>query len=190
MGVVAAFIIVASLSTGGGEDSKQASANGTSPAAAAVQENQPAPGSQDGQPLPENAASAGMNTPVRDGKFEFVVTGVQTGLMQAGDNMFLDTQPQGQFVVVSMTVTNIGNEPQSFSPSSQKLTDAQGREFENDTSAQISLGGSDITVWDNINPGNSVQVKVVYDMPTDAVPASIDLHDSMFSGGVTVALTP
>ena len=44
-------------------------------------------------------------------------------------------------------------------------------------------------MWDNINPGNSVQVKVVYDMPTDAVPASIKLHDSMLSNGVTVSLT-
>ncbi|WP_341353356.1 MULTISPECIES: hypothetical protein [Rhodococcus] len=29
---------------------------------------------------------------------------------------------------------------------------------------------------------------VVFDMPVDAVPASIELHDSMFSGGVTVSL--
>ena len=119
-----------------------------------------------------------------------VTWGKFPSLTQAGDNPFLDPKPQGQFVVVSMTVQNIGDEPQSFSPSSQKLIDVQGREFENDTSAQISLGGSDITVWDNINPGNSVQVKVVYDMPTDAVPASIKLHDSMLSNGVTVSLTP
>jgi hypothetical protein len=51
---------------------------------------------QDGQPVRESNASAGINTPVRDGKFEFVVTGAQTGLTQAGDNPFLDTKPQGQ----------------------------------------------------------------------------------------------
>ena len=43
-------------------------------------------------------------------------------------------------------------------------------------------------MWDNINPGNTVEVKVVFDMPKDAVPATIELHDSMFSGGAKVAL--
>ena len=32
--------------------------------------------------------------------------------------------------------------------------------------------------------------KLVYDMPTDAVPAILELHDSMFSGGAQVQLAP
>lgn len=50
--------------------------------------------------------------------------------------------------------------------------------------------GSDIPAWDNINPGNAVDVSLVYDMPAGAVPARIELHDSMFSGGATVELAP
>ena len=69
------------------------------------------------------------------------------------------------------------------------LFDAQGRSFEPSPTAQIALGGSDIAVWDNINPGNAVQVRVVYDMPTDAVPVTVELHDSMFSGSTKVSLT-
>jgi hypothetical protein len=183
-GVVALFLAVGLLGGGDKEKAQAGSSSPTSNAAAPLAQAAPA------QPSPPAESAAPMNTPVRDGKFEFVVTGVQTGLTKAGDNMFLDTTPQGQFVVVSMKVTNIGNEPQGFSPSVQKLTDAQGREFENDTSAQIALGGSDIPVWDKVNPGNTVDVKVIYDMPTDAVPASIELHDSVFSGGEMVALTP
>ena len=30
---------------------------------------------------------------------------------------------------------------------------------------------------------------VVFDIPVDAVPAALELHDSAFSGGVTVALS-
>ena len=87
-----------------------------------------------------------------------------------------------------MTVKNISDKAYGFSPSDQKLLDAQGREFEPSTSAQIALGGSDIPVWDNINPGNTVIAKVVFDMPKDAVPTAIELHDSMFSGGAKVTL--
>ncbi|OBY33559.1 DUF4352 domain-containing protein [Mycolicibacter kumamotonensis] len=133
-------------------------------------------------------AHAVINTPVRDGKFEFVVTGVQPGLAEIGDNPYLVQKAQGQFVVVSMSVKNIGDKPQSFSPSAQKLFDAEGRSFESDTMAQVALGDSDVPVYDNINPGNGVDVKVVYDMPPDAVPTTIELHDSVFSGGVKVSL--
>jgi len=134
--------------------------------------------------------AAHLNTPVRDGKFEFVVKSVQPGLSEVGDNPFLAQKAQGQFVIVALSVQNIGDNPQSFSPSDQKLTDTQGRSFISDSAAQIALGGSDISVWDNINPGNTVDVKIVYDMPAGATPASIALHDSMFSGGATVTLTP
>jgi hypothetical protein len=37
-----------------------------------------------------------------------------------------------------------------------------------------------------INPGNSVKGTLVFDMPKDAKPATIEMHDSRFSGGVVV----
>ena len=174
---VIAFLVVVSVATGGGDEKEETSAG---PAATAT-----APGVT---PTKADPKAAGINTAVRDGKFEFVVTGVETGIGTVGDNPYLAKKAQGQFVVVSMTVKNIGTKAQSFSPSSQKLKDAQGRSFESDSMAQIALGDSDVPVWDNINPGNTVQVKVVFDMPKDAVPATIELHDSMFSGGAKVTL--
>ncbi len=135
----------------------------------------------------EETKDPGLNTPVRDGKFEFVVTRVEKGLSSVGDNPYLTQKAQGQFVVVSISIKNTSDKPQSFSPSSQKMKDTEGRSFESDTSAQIALQ-SDIPVYDKINPGNTVRVKLVYDMPKDAVPATIELHDSIFSGGSTVSL--
>jgi hypothetical protein len=73
----------------------------------------------------------GIGDPARDGKFEFVVTEIETGIESVGD------------------------------------------EF---------LGK------DEINPGNQVDGIVVFDIPEDAVPASLRLHDSFLSGGVEVAL--
>lgn len=141
-------------------------------------------------PAEEDTPTAGLNTAVRDGKFEFVVKSVQPGLAEVGDNPYLREKAQGQFVIVTLSVQNIGDRAQGFSPSNQKLIDTQGRSFESDSSAQIALGDSDIPVWDDINPGNAVDVSLVYDMPAGAAPARIELHDSMFSGGVTVVLTP
>lgn len=174
--LVVLIVIIAVATSGGGDDSDNtASSNNSS--------SSDQGGSGDGESTP------GLNTPVRDGKFEFVVTNVESGLKSVGENEFLTEEAQGQFVVVTMTVENTSKEPKDFSPTSQKLVDAEGREFEPDTSAQIALGGSDIPVWDNINPGNKVEVKLVYDMPADAKPAGIELHDSMFSNGVKVNLS-
>ncbi|MFI8775335.1 DUF4352 domain-containing protein [Gordonia sp. NPDC062954] len=173
--LVVLLIIIVAVGQGGSSDSGDTGSSSENANSASGDDN-------DGE------SSAGLNTPVRDGKFEFVVSNVEGGLAEVGENEFLREQAQGQFVIVSMSVKNISDEPQSFDPSSQKLKDTEGRTFEPDTTAQIALGGSDVPVWDNINPGNAVDVKVVYDMPQGAVPASIELHDSMFSGGVEVSL--
>jgi archaellum component FlaG (FlaF/FlaG flagellin family) len=175
-GAIVLLIVIAALAGGGGDSGNNEASDSGEPGTTTAAE-------------PAGDTPAAMNTPVRDGKFEFVVTEVQPGLAEVGDNPYLNKKAQGQFVIVSMTVKNIGDEPQSFDPSSQKVFDSDGRSFQTDTAAQIALGGSDIPVWDNINPGNSVDVKVVYDMPQGAVPTSMELHDSMSSGGVKVSLT-
>ncbi len=138
------------------------------------------------EPAPEEAAAPGIGTAVRDGKLEFTVTSVETGVATVGDQ-YLNEQAQGQFVLVHMTVTNIGDAAQMFDGSSQKLVDTAGREHSADSSAAIYLGDANSFLTD-VNPGNSVEGTVVFDVPADAVPATISLHDSFFSGGVEVSL--
>lgn len=186
LGVLVVLIVIIAAVSGGGSESDSSSSSTSGGTAQQGAGEQKSDAGKSGSGRGDDAAA--LNTPVRDGKFEFVVTGVEKGLSSVGDNPYLTEQAQGQFVVVSMTVQNTSKEPKSFSPSEQKLMDDQGRSFEPSTSAQIALGGSDIPVWDNINPGNTVDAKVVYDMPKDANPATLELHDSMFSGGVKVRL--
>ncbi len=176
-GIVAVFV-VASMA-GGEDDNPSGSANSDNPARVV---DAPA-----AAPVKDNTPAAMNTPPVRDGKFEFVVTGVESGLASLGDNPFLAEEAQGQFVIVTMTVTNISDAPKGLSPSDQKLIDAQGREFGPDTSAALNLD-TDVAFWDEINPGNTVTMPVVFDMPAGAVPDAIELHDSMFSGGATVSL--
>lgn len=179
VGAVVALFVIAGVSGGDEEDSSTA----TAPSAGQTREDRE---SAPSRPTQAEQPAAGLDTPVRDGKFEFV-TEVQTGLTTLGDNQFLAEDAQGQFVIVTMTVSNISDQPKGLSPSDQKLIDSQGRTFSPDTSAALNLE-TDVAFWDEINPGNTVTMPVVFDMPVDAVPASIELHDSMFSGGVTVSL--
>ena len=128
----------------------------------------------------------GIGATVADGKFEFVVTQVDPGVTRVGNDM-IGQDAQGQYVLVHVTVTNIGDEAQSFDGSSQKATDTEGRTHSADGAAAVYLGDAN-SFLNQINPGNQVEGVVVFDIPADATLAEIELHDSPFSGGVTVAI--
>ncbi len=184
--VVVALIVIGGALGGGGDD---ASSPGTAstPEAPAVEEAD-APPADGAEPAGAEPAeeTPGIGDAVRDGKFEFTVTEVETGVAEVG-NEFLSEEAQGQFVLVHMTVSNIGDEAQMLDGGNQTLVDTAGREHSANSSAAIYLDDSD-TFLNDINPGNSIDGVVVFDIPADAEPASITLHDSMFSGGVTVSL--
>lgn len=167
--------------TGGGSDSDESSSQPST--------SQSSPGSQEpSSAAPEPEQQAKIGEPVRDGKFEFVVADVQTGVTTIGPELIAE-QAQGQYVIVNMTVTNIGDKAQSYSSSNAKLIDAQGREFSSDAWASSLVADTTASgIYDEINPGNSAQVAVVFDAPVDAQPKTLKLQDSMFSGGVEVAL--
>jgi hypothetical protein len=144
-------------------------------------------GPVDADPSPAAPAAAGIGTEVRDGKFAFVVTDVETGVQKLGREPFVST-PQGSYVLVRLRVTNVGDEAQMFSGSSQKLRDAQGREFEADSGAAVLSVPDSESFLNTINPGNSVDGTLVFDVPKGLAPTAIELHDSPFSGGATVTL--
>ncbi|MGF6882336.1 hypothetical protein ABIA39_001278 [Nocardia sp. GAS34] len=193
LSVVGGFILLCGLggALSGNNDNKADSkttaasspvAAAPAPAASSLPTTKPVPTEPPAKPAPP-----GLNTPVRDGKFEFVVTNVQNGLSIIGDNPYLQKKAQGSYSIVSITVRNIGSVPQGFSPGNQYVYDAQNRRFTNDASAAINLQ-ADTSLYAEINPGNSVTAQVVFDLPAGDVPDRIVLHDSMFSGGATVSL--
>jgi hypothetical protein len=137
---------------------------------------------QEAPTLESQASSVGQ--PVRDGNFEFVVTGVERAALIA-DPEFPDLQKTaaGEFLLVNMTVTNVGTEPQTFFASFNTLSDGT-TEFASDDEAWIYLGN---TLAD-LNPGDSIDTAVVFDVPVGTDPESIELHDGPFSEGVVVGL--
>jgi len=90
-------------------------------------------------------------------------------------------------VLVTVNVTNVGDQPQSFIGGNAKLFDSAGREFSASTEAAIYLQDSN-SLYEEINPGNTVTGTLVFDIPSAIALDRLELHDSMFSGGVTVKL--
>lgn len=175
----------------GSKDASACTPNGTVNAQAAAplpstDTNTPAP--TDTAPAPANtptdtkAEVAGIGAPVRDGKFEFVVVDIDLSAT-AGDptNPYLQSTATGEYLNVYLTVSNIGDAAQLYSASNQQLI-VGGRKY--DAASILGLQG-DLTT---INPGLSIDTIVSFDVPPGSHPDAVVLHDSMFSGGVTVSL--
>ncbi len=128
-----------------------------------------------------------MGDTVQDGQAEFVVRKRDSGVRSLSDD-YMTIEPQGQFVVVHLEATNIGNEGLYLAADDQKLVDSQGRKHSADMDAEYMWPDSVNVFYTNINPGLSLQGAVVFDIPADTEPDSIELHDSFLSNGVTVSL--
>ena len=98
---------------------------------------------------------------------------------------------QGEYTILHVKVTNIGGQTQTLDGSSQYVYDASGRKYDASTSADIDLNGasgSNSVFFNDINPGNTVRGELAFDMPAGLKAVKAELHDSAFSGGVTVSL--
>ncbi len=143
------------------------------------------------KPAKKTETAAGnpkIGQPVRDGKFEFVVKSMKCGVRSIGDE-FVGKKAQGQFCLATLTVQNIGDEPQTFSDSDQRAHDSKGRKYTPDSEAGL-YANENSDVWLNeINPGNKITGILVFDIPDGTKLTTLELHDSAFSGGVEVSLT-
>jgi hypothetical protein len=133
-------------------------------------------------PLPTIPA---IGQEVRDGQFAFTVTSIDRS-KTAGDlsNQFEIVPAQGEFLNVHMTVVNTGNHAQTFFATNQKLK-ISNRVYEANSQAALWTQSLNVT----INPGNSIQAVVSFDVPPGTNGGTVQLHDSTFSGGAEVALS-
>ncbi|MEU5790380.1 DUF4352 domain-containing protein [Micromonospora purpureochromogenes] len=143
-------------------------------------------GSAKGEDKPAKTAKIGQAA--RDGKFEFTVKSSKCGVAKVGTSMLGD-KAQGQFCLVTINVKNIGKEPQTLDGSSQKAYAADGTEYSSDTEAGLYANKEQSTFFEEINPGNQVTGVFVFDIPKNVKLTKLELHDSMFSGGIEVALS-
>ncbi|MGW4847324.1 protein kinase domain-containing protein [Nocardia brasiliensis] len=150
------------------------------PPTAVAEEN---PGPPPDQPGPVGPAVAG--TPVRDGKFEFVVSDVDTGVRRVGLQ-----QAAGSFVVVTLAVRNISDEAKWFLPFGQRLFDAAGTAFDHNATATMWQAAQHSYNYSfELAPGQSATTQLVFDVPAESTPAHLELHDFVLSNGVAVRLS-
>ncbi|MFC9833391.1 DUF4352 domain-containing protein [Rhodococcus sp. NPDC127530] len=187
VGIIVAIIVISSLANGG-EKEESSSASSTTQAITPIAEADAGSAAAPTVIPAVQEPTAGIGAEVHDGKFAFVVTGIETGLSSIGDNPYLAEDADGQFILVHVNVTNISGKPQSYFGSNQTLVDVLGREFTNNTMAAINVDAEN-AIGGDINPGITKSVTIVFDIPVDATPKAIEVHDSMFSGGATISLT-
>jgi hypothetical protein len=123
--------------------------------------------------------TATPGTPVVDGDFEFVVSDVSTPANWRGD-----PRPRGQWIIATVTVRNTDDDPQSFMPDNQKLFDSAGRAYMADAMGAVRMNNDSMVI--DMKPGFKITLKVPFDVPAGTLPASIELHDSVFSDGARV----
>jgi hypothetical protein len=170
--VAVAIIFIINALTGGDEDTTTTGTGVDASDQAATDESE------------ATTTEPGIGDPARDGKFEFVVIEVEAGADRIGEGI-LEEEAQGQFILVRVEVENIGDQAQYLSASDQYLYDADGRQYSASNTAWAAI---DSPLLEQINPGNSIQGTLVFDVPENMQPVSIELHDSPFSDGVLVTL--
>jgi hypothetical protein len=173
--IIGVIVVIFAMSQCGSDDDSKSSSSSSATSSSSSRT----------QSATTTASVAPAGSAVRDGKFEFQVLGVKRAA-QAGDlsNQFETVEPQGEFIIVTMSVKNVGDEARSFSATNQKLIDTAGREYSANSAADMWMNKG----TGEINPGNRIQVEAAFDVAPGTVPSELAVHDSMFSGGAIVRL--
>ena len=135
----------------------------------------------------KGAVAGRMGAPVRDGTFEFTVSGVACGESTTDDG-FSPRAARGMFCMVTVSVRNVGTQAQPFDESNQKAYDEKGARYSHDAPAEYDANAGAHTWFLQIEPGSQVTGKLVFDVPVSIRLTSVELHDSPSSVGVIVPL--
>jgi len=128
-------------------------------------------------PIPGPTAGA------TDGPLSFTVDGVEIGPKVVMSDAPLEKTADGVFIVVHMTVANVGTEPASFVGTFQKLQ-ASGVIYPLADEATAYLGGTAAT----LDPGATTVVSIAFDVPPGSVPEFAELHGEPGGPGIQVPL--
>ena len=130
-----------------------------------------------------------MGAPAKDGQLTFTADSPLCGFKHVGSDGFggYGATAQGQFCRVHVVILNHSTTSADFFASNQYAYDAAGRKFTADETADTYGNPDSGLSGTSINPGNSVNGFVFYDIPAGDTPTSFEFHDSAFSGGILVS---
>lgn len=178
LATVVLIAVVAVASAGGGDAELAGDTDG------GEEVEEPADEADDGDGGQEEAERAAVGEPAEDGQFTFTVQKIDCGQQTIGEEPMTE-EAQGQWCILTATVENTGDEARGLSASNQYLYDVNDRQFE----ASLPMAVADETpIFEDINPGNSVEGRFYFDVGDDFEASHVELHDSALSGGVIVDL--
>jgi hypothetical protein len=123
-----------------------------------------------------------MGTPVRDGGLEFIVNGVRLGpSISTGQARY---KAHGRYVIVGMSVTNVGDQPETYTAADQKLI-VDGKRYDYAAEPTILMNTN---ATSQLNPGIDMTTLIAYDVPAGTRPSRIELHGAAGTAGVDVDL--
>ncbi|MFI7441683.1 serine/threonine-protein kinase [Nonomuraea indica] len=120
-------------------------------------------------------AEGGVDSPVQDGRLRFAVTATTCPKPARSARQ--------RTCRVTVRVTNVGEEARVLYPGQQKLFDEDDQEHGG--VRLLDKEGSEIAPV-RVGPGSSFTGTVVFELPKDARPTGVELHDSGLSNGVRV----
>ncbi len=131
--------------------------------------------------------TAGLNTAVRVGSFEYTVTADRDAGTTAGASPLTKTA-QGTFIEVGLTVKNVGSSSATFLSNYIKLVDTTGKTYDADPTATLYASPNQSAWVAAINPGNAITGPILFDVPAGTNAASVQVSDNAFTKGETINL--
>ncbi len=127
----------------------------------------------------EEQVSYGLNDEVTAGDVKWIVTDAYTAEVLDGAFTGKETT-QGKFVVVNVTVENLGKDMKSMT--SLDLRDNQGREYTSSVTSFKNLGAEQLYILENLNPNLPYTFADVYEVPKDAEGFTLRVGDLSLFG--------
>ena len=128
--------------------------------------------------------ASGSGPQASDGGLTFAVTGVESAPSVQYQDAPVEKTAQGEFFIVHMTVSNSGEAPVTYLGTLQKLK-AGGTTYSIDDEATFYLNGG----VSELNPGDTADVAIAFDVPPGTTPESLEVHGDPTSAGVEVPLS-
>jgi len=125
-----------------------------------------------------------IGQPVKDGRFTFVVKSVRCGMVTSEG--LSPSKPGYEFCAVHVSVSNDGNDRQSFDPSLIEGFIGGDRYVAHSVATEAANSGG---VTESINPGRPIQVVVLIDVPAGKSLDKVEVHDGILSDGTSVSVT-
>ncbi|OCB43950.1 hypothetical protein A5721_22945 [Mycobacterium vulneris] len=112
--------------------------------------------------------SSTVGEPITDGSLRFTVHGLRrySGAVKAA-------RPAGEYLIVSLTVQNVGDAPVQYFTESQQLV-IDGKQHPADILAAVYLSPQSA---DYIQPGLAIDIETPFDVPIGSLPEAVLLNE-------------